>query len=106
VGAAHGEALAAVLAEVMEFNSRQVAEVYATVGNDMGVSTSAPAAIDAVRSLADDINIRFSLSHYGVTESMVEAITATVQADSVTSSNPIVPTDAEVAAILTSRLRE
>lgn len=106
VGAAHGEALATVLAEVMEFNSREVEAIYATVGNDMGVRASAPAAIDAVRSLADDINIRFSLSHYGVTESMIEAITATVQADSVTGNNPIVPTNAEVEEILTSRLKD
>ena len=60
VGAAHGEALATVLPEVMEFNSREVSDIYATVGNDMGVSANSATAIEAVRDLSDSINIRNS----------------------------------------------
>ncbi len=104
VGAAHGEALATVLPEVMQFNSRAVSDIYASVGNDMGVSANSDTAIEAVRDLADSINIRNSLSHYGVKQEMVADIAKTVLADSVTSNNPIAPSDGEVQAILTSRL--
>jgi alcohol dehydrogenase class IV len=104
VGAAHGEALATVLPEVMEFNSREVSDIYATVGNDMGVSANSTTAIEAVRDLSDSINIRNSLSHYGVKQEMIGDIAKTVLADSVTGNNPIAPTDSEVQAILTSRL--
>ncbi len=104
VGAAHGEALATVLPEVMQFNSRKVSDIYATVGNDMGVSANSATAIEAVRDLSDSINIRNSLSHYGVKPEMIGDITKTVLADSVTSNNPIAPTESEVLAILTSRL--
>lgn len=104
VGAAHGEALATVLPEVMEFNSREVSDIYGAVGNDMGVSADAETAIEAVRDLSDSINIRNSLSHYGVTQAMVADIAKTVLADSVTSNNPIAPSAGEVEGILTSRL--
>ncbi len=104
VGAAHGEALATVLPEVMQFNSRAVSDIYASVGNDMGVSANSDTAIEAVRDLADSINIRNSLSHYGVKQEMVADIAKTVLADSVTSNNPIAPSDGEVQAILASRL--
>jgi alcohol dehydrogenase class IV len=104
VGAAHGEALATVLPEVMEFNSREVSDIYATVGNDMGVLANSATAIEAVRELSDSINIRNSLSHYGVKQEMISDIAKTVLADSVTSNNPIAPTEGEVQGILTSRL--
>jgi len=104
VGAAHGEALATVLPEVMEFNAREVSDIYATVGNDMGVSANSATAIDAVRDLSDSINIRNSLSYYGVTQEMIDDIAKTVLSDSVTSNNPIAPTEAEVQGILISRL--
>lgn len=104
VGAAHGEALATVLPEVMQFNSREVSDIYATVGNDMGVSANSATAIEAVRDLSDSINIRNSLSHYGVKQEMIGDIAKTVLADSVTGNNPIAPTESDVQEILTSRL--
>lgn len=104
VGAAHGEALATVLPEVMEFNARQVADIYATVGNDMGVASDSDVAIAAVRDLAESINIRKSLSHYGVKSEMVSDIAKTVLTDSVTSNNPIAPSEADVITIMKSRL--
>ena len=104
VGAAHGEALATVLPEVMEFNAREVSDIYATIGNDMGVLANSATAIEAVRDLSDSIDIRKPLSHYGVTQEMIGEIAKTVLADSVTGNNPITPTESEVQAILTSRL--
>lgn len=103
VGAAHGEALATVLPEVMEFNARDVSQIYATVGVDMGVKAESETAIAAVRDLADSINIRNTLSHYGVKEAMIGEIAKTVLADSVTSNNPRTPQESEVVGILTSR---
>lgn len=104
VGAAHGEALATVLAEVMSFNSREVSNIYATVGNDMGVSAKSEVAIQAVKDLADSIQIRNNLSHYGVKAEMISDIAKKVIADSVTSNNPIAPTELEVTRILQSRM--
>lgn len=104
VGAAHGEALATVLPEVMAFNAREVSDIYANVGNDMGVSADSDTAIAAVRDLSESINIRNSLSHYGVKQEMVADIAKTVIADSVTGNNPIAPSASEVEGILTSRL--
>ncbi len=104
VGAAHGEALAAVLAEVMEFNSQAVAPIYATVANDMGVTADSKSAIDAVRSLADNINIRQNLSVFGVKPEMVSDIADTTLADSVTGNNPIAPNKEDVINIISSRI--
>lgn len=104
VGAAHGEALATVLPEVMQFNSSVSSDVYATVGNDMGVSANSATAIEAVRDLSDQIEIRNSLSFYGVKQEMIEDIAEKVIADSVTSNNPIMPSKSEVLGILSSRL--
>jgi alcohol dehydrogenase class IV len=105
VGAAHGEALAAVLVEVMEFNSTVASEIYATVGEDMGVAASSTTTIETVCALAEEINIRFDLSHYGVTSEMISAIAETTLSDSVTANNPILPTKSEVMAIIASRVR-
>ena len=104
VGAAHGEALAAVLAEVMEYNSSDVAPIYATVAADMGVAQDSKSAIDAVRSLADDINIRQQLSAFGVTREMSSDIADTALADSVTSNNPKAPSKDDVLGIIDSRI--
>ena len=106
VGAAHGEALAAVLSEVMEFNARQskVSEIYASVANDMNLERNAMAGIKAVRELADAIEIRKPLSFFGVTQEMCESIATNALADSVTSNNPIAPTKPEVLELLKSRL--
>ena len=104
VGAAHGEALAAVLAEVMEYNSSDVAPIYATVAADMGVAQDSKSAIDAVRSLADDINIRQQLSSFGVTREMSSDIADTALADSVTSNNPKAPSKDDVLGIIDSRI--
>ena len=104
VGTAHGEALATVLPEVMEFNSRVSEDVYASIGHDMGVSANSETVISAVRDLADEIQIRNKLSHYGVTEDLVQSISKKVLEDSVTSNNPIDPTQSEVEGILLSRI--
>lgn len=104
VGAAHGEALATVLPEVMEFNSRVSEDVYASIGYDMGVSADSATVISAVRDLSDEIQIRHSLSHYGVTPDLVELISTKVLEDSVTSNNPVAPTAAEVKELLLSRM--
>jgi alcohol dehydrogenase class IV len=104
VGAAHGEALATVLPEVMQFNSSVSSDVYASVGNDMNVSADSKTVIAAVRDLSDQIEIRNSLTFHGVKEEMIEDIAEKVIADSVTSNNPIMPSKSEVLGILTSRL--
>jgi len=104
VGTAHGEALATVLPEVMQFNSQVSDDVYASIGYDMGVSANSATVIEAVRDLSDEIQIRNKLSHYGVTPDLVQSISKKVLEDSVTSNNPIAPTEDQVAGIILSRL--
>jgi len=104
VGTAHGEALATVLPEVMQFNSQVSDDVYASIGFDMGVSANSATVIEAVRDLSDEIQIRNKLSHYGVTPDLVQSISKKVLEDSVTSNNPIAPTEDQVAGIIRSRL--
>jgi len=104
VGTAHGEALATVLPEVMQFNSQVSDDVYASIGYDMGVSANSATVIAAVRDLSDEIQIRNKLSHYGVTPVLVQSISKKVLEDSVTSNNPIDPTEEQVAGIIRSRL--
>jgi len=104
VGTAHGEALATVLPEVMQFNSQVSDDVYASIGYDMGVSAKSATVIEAVRDLSDEIQIRNKLSHYGVTPDLVQSISKKVLEDSVTSNNPIDPTEDQVAGIIRSRL--
>ncbi len=104
VGTAHGEALATVLPEVMQFNSQVSDDVYASIGYDMGVSANSATVISAVRDLSDEIQIRNKLSHYGVTPHLVQSISKKVLEDSVTSNNPIDPTEDQVAGIIRSRL--
>ncbi len=104
VGTAHGEALATVLPEVMQFNSQVSDDVYASIGYDMGVSANSATVISAVRDLSDEIQIRNKLSHYGVTPDLVQSISKKVLEDSVTSNNPIDPTEDQVAGIIRSRL--
>lgn len=104
VGVAHGEALATVLVEVMKFNSRDSSEIYAGIGNDMGVPANSDAVIDAVMNLANEVEIRNNLSHYGVTFEMLDEIASKTLLDSVTNNNPITPTHDEVKSILLSRI--
>lgn len=104
VGTAHGEALATVLPEVMQFNSQVSDDVYASIGYDMGVSANSATVISAVRDLSDEIQIRNKLSYYGVTPDLVQSISKKVLEDSVTSNNPIDPTEDQVAGIIRSRL--
>jgi alcohol dehydrogenase class IV len=104
VGTAHGEALATVLPEVMQFNSQVSDDVYASIGYDMGVSANSATVIAAVRDLSDEIQIRNKLSHFGVTPELVQSISKKVLEDSVTSNNPIDPTEDQVAGIIRSRL--
>ena len=107
VGAAHGEALAAVLAEVMQFNSKNsksAAEVYQSVAIDMNLSPNPDSAINAVRDLAESINIRFNLSSFGVTKELAPDIAKAVLVDSVTSNNPIIPSESQVLEIISSRI--
>jgi alcohol dehydrogenase class IV len=104
VGTAHGEALATVLPEVMQFNAQVSDDVYASIGYDMGISANSATVISAVRDLSDEIQIRNKLSHYGVTPDLVQSISKKVLEDSVTSNNPIDPTEDQVAGIIRSRL--
>ena len=104
VGAAHGEALAAVLAEVMTFNRTVSEEIYESIAVDLNLKADSNLAISAVKDLADEINIRFALSNFGVTSQMCESIAETALADSVTSNNPIAPKKTEIMEILKARI--
>ena len=105
-GAAHGEALAAVLPEVVAFNLPVSEDRYAVAASCMAdagwivdgdVSTS-------VEEFATVIGARRRLGELGVTSQMVESIASGAATDRVTANNPrpVRPTDVE--AIVVSRL--
>ncbi len=105
-GAAHGEALAAVLPEVVAFNLPVSEDRYAVAVSCMAdagwivdgdVSTS-------VEEFATVIGARRRLGELGVTSQMVESIASGAATDRVTANNPrpVLPTDVE--AIVVSRL--
>lgn len=99
-GAAHGEALAAVLAEVMDFNQPVDPDAFAGIARDL--DTSDP--VSAVRDLADDVNIRMTLTELGVGENLVASVADGALADVVTRNNPRTPSREEVLALVQSRL--
>lgn len=110
VGAMHGEALAAVLAEVMHYNLPTVASEYATVAVDLGLTggalgdsegeRAARLAIDTIRGLAEEVGARRRLRDLGVQEDMHSSIAATAIADSVTRNNPREPQHDEVESLV------
>ncbi|MGN6521615.1 MAG: iron-containing alcohol dehydrogenase family protein [Actinomycetes bacterium] len=110
VGAVHGEALAAVLAEVMDYNLPTVTPEYAAVAVDLGLARdngqegdrerSARLAIDNVRALAEEVGARRRLRDLGVEQDMHASIAATALADSVTGNNPRTPQQDEVESLV------
>lgn len=105
-GAAHGEALAAVLPEVIDFNmpvSEEEYQVAVRCMSDAGwvVHGDLPTTVE---DLATSIGARRTLGELGVLASMVESIAVGAATDRVTSNNPRPVTSADVEAIISSRL--
>ena len=110
-GAVHGEALAAVLDRVMEYNLPAAGTQYAESAVDMGatldakdVAAAARAAIEFSRDLADTIGVRRPLSSFGVDAAMVESLAKIALADTVTANNPRSPSHGDLTKLLTAAL--
>ncbi len=105
-GAAHGEALAAVLPEVIAFNlpfSEDGYEVAAACMADAGWTVGDDVST-AVEEFATAIGARRSLGELGVTPQMVESIATGAASDRVTANNPRPVLPADVETIVVSRL--
>jgi alcohol dehydrogenase class IV len=110
-GTAHGIALAAVFDRVLEFNRPDASAELAGVAVDAGVAgaaageaASAGAAVSAARALTERVDAYAPLSALGCTPELVPALVRTALADPVTRNTPRMPTDAELAALLTAAL--
>jgi alcohol dehydrogenase len=95
-GTPHGVALAAVLRQVMEFNSDVARAGYLSVADAMGVAD----AIVAVDELVERVGVRKPLRDLGCLRNMLPDIAAAAVADAVTSNSPRLPSADEVLLIL------
>ncbi len=94
VPVAHGAAVAATLAPVMEYNWIGDPEKFARIAQALGVDTfgidvhdAARASVEAVRNLAEDIAVP-TLSDLGVKEEMIPRLAKEAENDPQTIGNP------------------
>lgn len=105
-GAAHGEALAACLPEVIEFNMPVSANYYREVGQCMAdggwaAGADVPAS---VAQFAEETGARRSFGDLGLHPDMVASVALGASTDRVTSNNPRPVDPEDVEGILRSRL--
>jgi len=101
----HGIANAVILPYVMEYNASATGEKYREIARVMGVSgvdnmsqdEYRKTAIDAVKTLSEDVGIPKTLREIGVKEEDLEALAESAMADACTPGNP---RDTSVAEIL------
>lgn len=110
-GAIHGEALAAVLDRVMEYNLPVACPQYAEIAVDMraaatpaDVAAAAREAIGFSRDLAEGLGVRRPLRSFGVDPGLVDSVAAGALADQVTASNPRVPQQSDLTELLAAAL--
>lgn len=109
VGAPHGVALSAVVAEVMVHSLDDAVPAYAAVARAMGERTSedrsaAQSAIHLVRDLADQVGARTTLTELGMAPADVAPVAEAALVDAVSRNHPrVLPTE-EVSEILSECL--
>jgi alcohol dehydrogenase class IV len=110
-GITHGVALTMVLPEVLRFNLPVCGERLAAVAFALGAGDTArsagwnaAAAIDAVTSLADRVQMTHRLPDFGITATDFGQIAADALDDEVLANTPRRPTAADIVAILHSAL--
>jgi alcohol dehydrogenase len=108
---AHGVALSLVLGECLRFNQPVRIERLARLAEPLAVHVSAgtvqrnaEAAIQAIQSLARDVQMPSSLAEFGVGAEALPLLAQDALADVVMSNTPRPPTAAEVEGILTAVL--
>jgi alcohol dehydrogenase len=108
-GIAHGVALTMVLPEVLRFNLPVCGERLAAVAFALGAGDTArsagwnaAAAIDAVTSLADRVQMTHRLPDFGITATDFGQIAADALDDEVLANTPRRPAAADIVAILHS----
>ncbi len=107
VGAAHGMALSAVFAQVLEFNLPVSATQYASLAFDLGVGdttadevANARATVESCRQVLGQVRTANTLSGLGCTEEMIPSLVRTTLADAVTRNTPRQPTSDELTQLL------
>jgi alcohol dehydrogenase len=111
IGAPHGIALAVLLDRVLTFNLPVRQEVYARVALALGVGytewgeqQNAAAAVAAVRDLAHEVGMPFSLGALGLEEQHIPQIVEDALSDEVMANTPRTPTHDEMRAVLQAAL--
>lgn len=107
VGAAHGMALSAVFAQVLEFNLPASSMQYAALAFDLSVgdtaadeAANARASIESCRQILDQVRTANTLGGLGCTEEMIPSLVRTALADAVTRNTPRQPTPDELTQLL------
>lgn len=110
-GAVHGQALAAVLEQVMAFNEPVSRQEYAEIAADLWVGRAdddaagnSRATIAAAAGMTRTVGTYASLGDLGCSPAMVPALSATALADPVTANTPRLPTEDQLGALITSAL--
>jgi alcohol dehydrogenase class IV len=97
-GTPHGIALAAVCEEVMDFSAEAAVGAYEQAAQAMHVRGGT--AIDAVRRISGEIDVKRPLRELGVERAMLPSIAAVALADPVTRNTPLLPTEPDILRIL------
>jgi alcohol dehydrogenase class IV len=84
----------------MTFNARRKSDLYARVGQAMGLTQPSDAhTIAAVRSLLEQIGLKPGLRQHGVQDSQIDALTTQAFADSCHQTNPVAVTREDLARL-------
>jgi lactaldehyde reductase len=108
----HGVANAIILPTVMEYNAPATGEKFREIARAMGVQgvdsmsqeEYRKAAIDAVKQLADDVNIPKKLSDVGVKREDLQFLAESAMADACTPGNPREPSLEDIKKLYESML--
>ncbi len=98
-GVAHGQTLATMLPHVMRFNREVVADRYAHVGEALGSSGDASAAVEAVEKLSATVGTDRRLGDLGATTADLDALTTDALRDMIILNTPRYPSRDEVRAL-------
>lgn len=99
-GLHHGLANALCLPFVMEFNAERKPGLYRRVGISFGLSNPTDfETIEVVRTLLEEVGLKWGLREHGVDESKIEALTAQAFEDSCHATNPVPVTRGDLHAL-------
>ena len=95
----HGVANAVLLPYIMDYNRMADPEKFSRIARLMGEEATPQGAVEAVRKLNRDLNIPENLSHFGVKEEVIPAMTEDAMKSGNVLANPRQTGPAEIQAL-------